>query len=535
MDIVAADYDKHTKIWSGPKIAPLHNIEHHSVGRILFGQLRTHPKNILLIDDDANRSVTNQEALTWGIRIALFLKSRRMRHDDVVGIAARNSTYLTSVALGCFFNCTPFHGVNASYQEATLSHCFGITKPAIIFCDGQDYEKVKNSTKSFRPDIYTISEHIEGVPSILELLKPNPKEYFYQPEKLTLGADQTVCIMCSSGTTGLPKAVTISAHKLMFEHPLLTSEDVIYTPSALDWMSGLMITLMNIYMCCTRVITSKPFDPEHFIGLVKKYKITNATISPVQVVALRESTQFIAENVSSIKILNCGGGYISKQTLAYVQNILPKAMICFGYGLTEAGGVSGYFGLERGNSVGKLVPNIRLRIVNDSGENLGPNETGEIWVNYPHHWAGYYGNPIETRRIYDSMGWFHTGDLGYMDKDGFLYVKDRKKDILKYQGLHFWPGEIENVIRELPDVVDCCVVGVYDECLGEVPGALVVRRNDSNIKAEEIVDYVKERLMEPQKQLHNGVYFVESLPHNSNGKMLKREARDLFEMLMNGK
>ncbi|XP_058987071.1 uncharacterized protein LOC101897070 [Musca domestica] len=535
MDIVAANYDKHNKIWSGPKIAPLHNIEHHSVGRILYGQMRTHPKNILLIDDDDDRTVTNQEALTWGIRIALFLKGRRMRHDDIVGIAARNTTYLTSVALGCFFNCTPFHGVNPCYQEDALSHCFRITKPSVIFCDGHDYEKIRNATKSFKADIYTISEHIEGVPSILELLEPNPKEHFYQPEKLTLGADQTVCIMCSSGTTGLPKAVTISAHKLMFENPVLTSEDIIYTSTALDWMSGLMITLFNIYMCCTRVITRQPFTPEHFIELVKKYKITNVTISPVQAVALRECPLFTTENVSTIKLLNCGGGYISKQTLAQIQNTLPRSMICFGYGLTEAGGVSGYFGLERGNSVGKLVPNIRLRIVDDSGRNLGPNESGEIWVNYPYHWAGYYGNPIETQRIYDSLGWFHTGDLGYMDEDGFLYVKDRKKDILKYQGLHFWPGEIENVVRELTEVLDCCVVGIYDERFGEVPGALVVKKKGGNVTAEHIVNHVKTRLPEQQKQLHNGVYFVDSLPHNNNGKILKREARDIFKKLMKEK
>ncbi|XP_073847050.1 luciferin 4-monooxygenase-like [Musca autumnalis] len=535
MNTLAVNYDKHNKIWSGPNIAPLHNIEHHSVGRILYGHLRTHPKNVLLIDEEDDRHVTNQEALTWGIRIALFLKSRRLRYDDVVGIAARNTTYLTSVALGCFFNCTPFHGVNPAYQEDALSHCFGITKPSIIFCDGSDYFKIKSATKLFKPDIYTISEHIEGVPSVLELLEPNPKEYFYQPEKLTLGADQTVCILCSSGTTGLPKAVTISVHKLIFENPILTSDDVIYTSTALDWLSGLAITVSNVYTCCTRVITRKPFTPEHFIEMVKKYKITNATIFPVQAVALRECALFTTENVSSIKLLGCGGGYISKQTLAQIQSILPKTFIYFGYGLTEAGAISGNIGLARGNSVGKLLPNIRLRIVDDDGKNLGPNEFGEIWVNFPFHWAGYYGNPIATQRIYDSSGWLRTGDLGYMDEDGFLFVTDRKKDILKYKGLHFWPGEIENVVRELPEVLDCCVVGVYDESSDHVPGALVVKKKGCNITAEQIVNHVKERLVEPQKQLHNGVYFVESLPHNNNGKLLKREARDIFVGLMKEK
>ncbi|XP_065367496.1 luciferin 4-monooxygenase-like [Calliphora vicina] len=531
--LVAANYDKHSKIWSGPKMEPLYNVEHHSVGKILYGQMRNYPNKVIQIDDVDNKNLTNREALTWAVRIAQHFKKMRLRYDDVVGIAARNTTYLMPVAVACFLNSVPFHAVSPMYDEKSLSHCFGITKPEIIFCDGSDYEKIRLATKSFRPLIYTVSEHIEGVASVLDLLQPTKTEIFYQPEKLSLGSDQTVAILCSSGTTGLPKAVTISVNKLMFDNPIITSEDVIYTNSGLDWMSGLMTMTFSCYSGCTRIISRKTFTPEYFVELSRKYKITNATLAPSHVVALTQCPSFTTENMETLKALQCGGGCITTKTLEKAQTVLPRAFICFGYGFTEAGGVSGYFGLERGNSVGKLVPNIRLRIQDEQGNNLGPNEVGEIQVHYPHHWAGYYGNPIETQRIRDSLGWFHSGDLGYMDEDGFLYVIDRKKEICKYLSEHYWPSEIENCIRELNDVVDCCVVGIFDEYYGDLAGALVVKVKGSSLKEHDIVDHVKNRLQAKQKQLHNGVLFVDELPHNFNGKIVKREARELFVKLKN--
>ncbi|XP_073814042.1 uncharacterized protein isoform X2 [Musca autumnalis] len=485
------------------------------------------------IDDYDGTTTTSGELLTWGTRIALHFKNLRMRHDDIVGISARNSTHLTSLVLGCLFNCNPFHAVNPNFQEATISHCFAITKPQIIFCDGGDYEKIKKVTKAFKPTIYTLTEHINGVPSVLDLLEPSKLERFYQPENLILGADQTVAILCSSGTTGLPKAVTLSAHKLVITNPFSNVDTVFYTSSGLDWASGLAALLQNCYMGLTRIISRKPFNAVEFVEMTKKYKISAAILAPVHLVELLDCPIFTKENMSTFKMLTCGGGYVSKQVVEKLLAVLPQLLIIIGYGMTEVSGVAINIGAQRSLSVGKLCANIQLRIVDDDGHNLGPNETGEILVHLPYSWSGYYGNPMETQRMYDSLGWYHTGDLGYMDEDGYLYIVDRKKDILKYKGVHFWPGEIENAIRELPDVVDCCVVGLLDERYGDVSGALVLKRSGSKLTAKEIVDHVRNRLVDPHKQLHNGAFFVDKLPQNNNGKLLKREAKEVLKSLLN--
>ncbi|XP_011294887.2 probable 4-coumarate--CoA ligase 1 [Musca domestica] len=463
MDSLNTSFDRENKIWSGPKVFPIHNIEHHSIGRILFGQMRINPRNVIQIDDIDGTSATSGELLTWGTRIALHLKSLKLTHEDIVGIAARNTIHLSSVVLGCLFNCNPFHAVNPNFHEGAIAHCFSLTRPRVIFCDGSDYEKIHVVTKSFEPIIYTLIDHIEGVPSVLDLLLPNPLEGSYQPEKLTLGADQTIAILCSSGTTGLPKAVTISAHKIIIEHPFVNIDTVIYTSSGIDWISGLGTFIHNCYTGFTRILNRKPFRANEFVEMVKKYQIQSAIFAPVQLVELLDCPIFTKENMTSFKILQTGGGYISQQVFENLKLIMPQCFIGISYAITEVGMISIDIGLKRSGSVGKMAPNVQLRIVDEQGRNLNSNEIGEILVHCPYPWAGYYGNPEETQRVMDSLGWYHTGDLGYMDGENFLYIVDRKKDIMKYNGFQYWPGEIENAIRELTDVIDCCVVGIFNE------------------------------------------------------------------------
>jgi len=234
------------------------------------------------------------------------------------------------------------------------------------------------------------------------------------------------------------------------------------------------------------------------------------------------------EALSSIRIINYAGGFTSMTTLKKMQELCPNALLNSGYGLTEVGGVAYNIGLGNVNTAGNPMPGIRIRIVDDYGKNLGYNEQGEIFVHTGLHWNGYYGNPLETHTIQDHEGWVHTGDLGYFDDHNLLYVIDRKKEILKYQGNQYWPSEIEGVISELPQVEEVCVISIYNEQQGDAAGALVVKRKESSITAEEIAAHVAKRLPSIEKQLHAGVQFTDRLPANPNGKTLRRVAREEF-------
>uniref|UniRef100_A0A1I8NKN8 AMP-binding enzyme C-terminal domain-containing protein n=1 Tax=Musca domestica TaxID=7370 RepID=A0A1I8NKN8_MUSDO len=155
--------------------------------------------------------------------------------------------------------------------------------------------------------------------------------------------------------------------------------------------------------------------------------------------------------------------------------------------------------------------------------NWGPVKLVKFW--YTYHTLGQV-IMVTPRRHLACLT--HRGGNLYIE-GGNLYIVDRKKDILKYKGFHYWPDEIESTIRELTDVVDSCVVGIFNERYGDVAGALVLKKSGSELSVQQIVEHVRNRLDEPQKQLHNGVYFVEKLPQNVNGKILKREAKELLK------
>ncbi|XP_054089032.1 uncharacterized protein LOC105219102 isoform X2 [Zeugodacus cucurbitae] len=426
-------------------------------------------------------------------------------------------------------NCTPFHAVNSVLDKETMRHIFKPTAPKIIFCDGEVYEKIHEATRSVNPLFYTLTNHIEGVPKVEDLLDPIPNEELYKPESLVLGGEQTVAVLCSSGTTGVPKCVCIPNYLLKINYTFVNSEDVIFTNSSLDWLSGLFFTFLSGSTSCKRVITNKPYTPEYMTALVKKYNISFILAAPRHVSTLIACPTATTDNFSSVRTFLVGGGIISRTTLQHLRDLLEIAAVGSIYGMTECGFSSMNSDDRYSNAVGKLFPNIKARIVDEEGNNLPSNEFGEVFINTGHAWSGYYGNANETKRVQDSDGWFHTGDVGYFDDSNVLYIVDRKKDILKYQGMHYWPAEIEEVINEFPEVEDVCVVGVYDERHGDAAGAVVVLRQGAKLTKEQVQEHVKKRLPLDHKQLHAGVIFVDRLPQNNNGKSLKKDAQALFE------
>ncbi|EDW90768.2 uncharacterized protein Dyak_GE13452 [Drosophila yakuba] len=519
-------YDARDRIWSGAKRANTYTDE-TSIGSVICKEMRNWSRNVCQIIDVDGVEMTFGQVITWAIRIAQILKKKGLKHTDVIGIAAKNSTYVAPVAVACLLNGTPFHAVNPVSDEATLTHIFSITKPTVIFCDGQDHEKLRVAAKGWQPEIFTITDSVEGVPHIDTFLEPTTTEMFYQPEPLREGGEQTVAIYCSSGTTGLPKAVCISNRALFLDTNMLSSESVALAATSLDWYSSLWLIIWSTVVGCTRIITNKPFSPEYFVKLVEKYRINTVILPPHHLSTLTAFPGATKEALASIRSVAYGGGFTSMTTLKKMQELCPNAKLVSIYALTEVGVVSYNIGLGNVNTAGKPRSGIKIRIVDDDGKSLGYNEQGEIYVHTGLPWKGYYGNPVETQRTQDDKGWVHTGDLGYFDDQNQLYVVDRKKDIRRYQAEDYCPSEIEGVISELPNVEEVCVISVSDD-QGDAAGALVVKRSGSSITAKEISDHVARRLPYFQKQLYAGVQFTDKLPAKPNGKTLRRVAQEEF-------
>lgn len=238
--------------------------------------------------------------------------------------------------------------------------------------------------------------------------------------------------------------------------------------------------------------------------------------------------QCTPETMQSIRLMFITGSHCSEAPLKRMRAALTKGLLLYAYGGTESGGIAGNFSHYKPTSVGKLIPNSELKIVDPlTGERLGPLQSGEICVKSKSPFGGYYKNPEATKNLLDEENFIKTGDLGFMDAENFLHINGRCKDTMKYLGEHYSPNHIEDVIMELPDVVDVCVFGVFDEIRHDVPAAAVVKKEHSSLTASEIMEYVRSKSEVPQKQIHYGVFFVKELIRNRNGKFLRNKVKEM--------
>ncbi|KAH8364634.1 hypothetical protein KR084_009319 [Drosophila pseudotakahashii] len=527
-------YDDKLKIWSGGEKRSLFSPD-LSIGEIIFRQMQRHPKLIAQI------SVTENTVLTWGElhenakRVATYMRNLGLEQGEFVGIIGRLTTHLTTLAYACFFNGTPYHALHTEYEQSAIERLFGITRPRLIFCDGDDFAKVRAATEKLQVRIVTMRNHPKGSLRIEDILRTSVAENF-QPVRLKEGTDQTLAIQSSSGTSGLPKAVTISnSHQIIASFLAMDSSIVNYNPNTLDWASGITMTINAGVFGTTSIIADSDFDPGSLCGLVRDYKISMVFISSIQMAMLANCPEFESADLSSVKYLIYGGSNCSLEVQKRVSSRLSPECINFSYTLTELNspGCLNFNFEEKPNSVGRPVRGIKVKVINEQGEPQGPKNIGEICFNNGQKWSGYYKNPEETKKMQDCQNWFHTGDLGYMDEDGYLFIIDRLKDMLKYQTIMYYPSEIENVIAEMPNVVDSCVFGIWDPVNGDEAAASVVKKAGTQLEAQDVVDYVRKHIAAKHKQLNGGALIVDRIVQSANRKASRSATKAEFLQIMN--
>ncbi|KRF78968.1 uncharacterized protein Dvir_GJ10987, isoform B [Drosophila virilis] len=524
-----SSYDSGRRIWSGQNDRAYFSPD-QSIGAIIFHEMRRHPKLIAQISDSENTVLTREELLLNSMRVASYIRSLGLLQSDIVGIIARNTTHICAVAYACFFNGIAFHSLNIVYEQATIEKLFDITKPRLIFCDGEDYEKVKLATENLNLKIITMRNHQIGSISIEEVLA-TPVEPNFEPSRLEQGNDHTLAILCSSGTTGTPKAVTITnSRRILNMTTRLTTADVQYTHSSLDWVTGVLTTVTSGIYSTKRIIADNAFDPARLLRIIEEHKVTWLMQAPSHLAISANCPEFEQSNLQSIQDYFYGGGHCSLEVQHKIRSRLQRDCMHLMYGFTEVGSaISVNFNFdEKPKSVGQLLNGFKLKILDDQGQPLGPNEVGEICVYSGQYWAGYYGNPEETHKIRDSNLWFHSGDLGYMDDEGFLYIVERKKDMLKYQNIMYYPNEIEELIAQMPEVAEVCVFGIWNQFNGDEAAAAVVKKIGSNIHAQDVVDYVEQHCTAKYKHLHGGAIIVDDLKRTANGKTNRQATKAYF-------
>ncbi|KAL5277622.1 hypothetical protein ACFFRR_002697 [Megaselia abdita] len=532
----STEYDPERKIWSGPNLK--HKLFHPdvSIGQVLYDRIRINPKNVLQISDSEGITFTNEQALSMSVKVALSLLDLKLKQSDFIGIMATNTSYLMPLCYGSFFASIPFHPLDVCFDKEMVLHCWSKSRPKILFCDASVYDLVKEVVEELQLNspIYIIKDRVEGVKHIEDMFgERGLQETFFRPQSIE-NEDQTALILCSSGSTGLPKAVTLSHHfvKTVAAFFFDTCEDVFLTFNSLFWVSGLNGFLNTAMTGSTRLVTCESFNPELCLNLVDKYKVTKIFLLPMNLAAINNCPDKETKSLKSLTAILSAGAKIPDETLTSFKKLLnPKCLFIHGYACTEKGGIAtSVFGKVAG-SCGKLLPSAEVKIVDDNGNPLGPNEDGEIVTRNRIPWKGYYNDEEATKEVYDEKtDWYRTGDLGHFDDEGNLFIVDRIKEIMKSKGFHISPTEIEVHITKLPQVSEVCVVGIPDVNTVNLPAAMVIKAAGSEISEEEILKHVSEN-MHHFKHLTGGVYFVEQIPRTISGKLLRRKARVIVEEL----
>lgn len=339
-------------------------------------------------------------------------------------------------------------------------------------------------------------------------------------------------IMFSSGTTGMPKGIehshlVRSNYCFSFATALRMSPESVVIHSGSIVFNGAFVDLMpSFYLGATYILLEK-FDADEFIATVAKYKVTHTIMVPTQIVALLQSPNATLENLKSLEMIMNIGAPLSERDKHNLCQILPNRLYDL-YGLTE-GFVTildKNYSLTKLASVGTPPVGFELRIVNDEGIDLPAGEVGEIVGRGPIQMSAYYKQPELTAETVRD-GWIFTGDLGYVDEDGFLFLAGRKKDLIISGGVNVYPSDIENIIVQQEEVLEVAVIGVDSEKWGEVPVAGIVLKPESTVQKDELINWVN-NAVEAKFHRLSDLFFIEAFPRNAAGKVLKNELKEIY-------
>ena len=344
---------------------------------------------------------------------------------------------------------------------------------------------------------------------------------------------QLAALPYSSGTTGLPKGVMLTHRILVYNQvqyldaSSITADDAYPIFLPLSHIYGVM--LMNAALGCgAHQIVMERFDLQTIARVVQQHHVTVLHLVPPVLLALANAPGLDASQFSNIRYALSAAAPLAPDVARRVEQRLGLRIIQ-AYGLTETGPASHHSPLERERikleSVGVVMADTEQRVVDlETGERvLGSGETGEIVVRGPQVMQGYWNASDETARALRN-GWLHTGDIGSVDEDGYTYVVDRKKEMIKCRAFSIAPAELEATLLEHPDIADCGVVGVPDTDAGEVPNAFVVARKGCTLSEAALTDYFSTRLA-GYKMIRKW-HLTDAIPRTPSGKILRRMLKE---------
>lgn len=344
--------------------------------------------------------------------------------------------------------------------------------------------------------------------------------------------DDLADILYTSGTTGVPKGVACSHSNVTYQgnatmHNVFRGAVFLHAVPLFTFAGTHAMTLIPLRGGMTNVI-QPVFDPARFLDLIREHQVNVAYAVPSMVLLLLANPNLSKGSYPSLRLFMYGAAPMPPKAIRELSEAFPETLLLNLYGLTEGGGAVCVLppgeAQMRPASIGKPVPPAEVRVVDDQGRDLPARSEGEIMLRAPVKPRMYYKDAEATAQTWLPGGWLRTGDIGYLDEDGYVYLVDRKKDLIIRGGFNISAPEVEGVILEHPEVAEVAVIGVPHPVLGEDLMAFVVRKPNSQIAGSQIEGFCRKRLAD--YKVPRTYSFLDALPRNALGKVLKRELRE---------
>ncbi|MCW5774364.1 MAG: AMP-binding protein [Rhodospirillaceae bacterium] len=349
---------------------------------------------------------------------------------------------------------------------------------------------------------------------------------------ISIKPEDPFCITFTGGTTGFPKGVLAShgarsyAAQALLEPFELTPRDLAVLGTPMFHLAGLGSWFVPALTGGTTVVLMPRWDPADFIATVERERATMGFMVPTMLSGVMNDASFAPGRLASMRLLNYGGSPTPVSLLERTLETLPAMRMLDHYGQSE-GGALAYRPPEsartKPTSNGIPFDWVEMAILDGEGGRLAQGETGEICVKGPQVCSGYWREPELTAALFTAEGWLRTGDIGYRDADGYIFLVDRAKDMIISGGENIYPAEIENALFAHPAVKECAVFGIPDEHWGEVPAAHVVVADAAKVTPESLVEFVAGKIARHKRP--RIVKFVDTLPKTAIGKVQKNLIR----------
>ncbi len=499
-----------------------------SLAEFILGRAEKWGDKPALIDGPSGRTITYAELVTAIKRVAAGLAAHGLKKGEVVAIFSPNlpeyaiAFHAVSAAGGINTTVNPtYTAEELAFQLKDARAKYLITIPPLL---DKSIEAAKGTAVE---EIFVFGE-AEGATPFATLMQNDGQ----MPAIEINPREDLVALPYSSGTTGLPKGVMLTHHNLVantcqcYDIEQFDDKDTLIGILPFYHIYGMEVILNFGLAKGATIVTMPRFDLEQFLQIMQGNGVTRAYLVPPIVLALAKHPLVDSYDLSKLKLIMSGAAPLS-ESLARAVGERLGVVVKQGYGLTECSPVT-HLNPDTPNkiklgAIGPVIPNSESKVVNyEDGTELGANQEGEVWVRGPQVMKGYLNNPSATAAMIDMDGWLHTGDVGYADDDGYFYIVDRVKELIKYKGMQVAPAELEALLLTYPAVADAAVIPIPDEEAGEIPKAYVVLKSEAT--TSEIMAYVAQHVA-PYKKIRQ-MEFVKVIPKSTSGKILRRLLRD---------